>query len=747
MNRLFRLLRQRSWRDLTIRAKLGLIFGLQMALIVGMGTTSVVALRNVQRQRDALREAQRLASLSAELQFQFVEAREVQNAFLLGWNDVGYEDAVELLVPSHQDEIQEVRGAASEIEVLLADSTLPSAARARSDTRTLAAVADFYEARFLDAVNTLGQLADEENGALAGLDEAGTELLRAGTLTENLAVIDGISLLLEQSELYWRTGNTGHLDILRAEAEYLDEVMVIRIEAGVATSAETDSGVSWEEYSSAREALRVFQDQVDLVEELNNDFNNKAESLDALIDEAEPIWIELAELASQEAANATATAERISRATNLVIVIGVGMAVVLGSVITTILWRSFTDRLSGLINTTRHLEAGDLSARAEVVGGDEFGQLADTFNAMADQLQGMVSGLEAQTAERARALEIIAGISRAITTLREPQVLLREVVELVQDRFGFYHAQVFLLDETGRYAVLRESTGEAGRELLGRGHRLEVGSQSVIGQVTALGQPVVALDTDLDPIHRRNELLPDTRSEMALPMRIGDSVIGALDVQSVEPNAFAQDDMAVFQTMADQLAVALRNAQLFEDAQAALTEVEALNRRLVGQSWDRFVARRDPNVPRAFRIEGDEVLPEDEGLSETLIDEMLGREGLVKADSGENGEPEIAVPIRVRGEVIGAFGFGGGELANLSQEDVVLIEAVAERVGVALENARLFEQTQQQARREQLVNEITSKIVGSTDVTDILQTTARELGKVLRSPKTSIQLRGEQDDE
>jgi GAF domain-containing protein len=358
----------------------------------------------------------------------------------------------------------------------------------------------------------------------------------------------------------------------------------------------------------------------------------------------------------------------------------------------------------------------------------------------------VVSGLEEESTSRARRLETIADISRAVSSLRDPNLLLREVVELTRTRFGFYHAQVFLLDETREYAVLRESTGEAGRKLLERGHRLQVGSRSVIGQVTARGEPVVALDTEVDVLHRRNELLPDTRSELALALRVGDQIIGALDVQSVEPNAFGPDDVAVFQTMADQLAVAIHNAHLFEETQAALDEVEELNRRLTGQAWRGYVARQDPDLARAFRIEEGAISADPGGLPPELL-EQLQDAPLARLEPGGDGEISVAVPIRVRGEVIGAFGFGGAELEHLTDEDLALIEAVAERVSIALENVRLFQQTQQQARREHLVNQITSKIVGSTDVNDILQITARELGKVLRSPKTSIQLHGDQDDE
>lgn len=721
-----------GWHDVSIRIKLILIFSVLMGLLLGIGVSGLAALRSVQQQRSTLLEANQLASLTDDLQGEFVEARDIQRSFLLGWRQLGYSEAVERFLPSHADQIEEIRGTTGEIETLLADSSLSNAPRALRDTRTLAAVADFYEESFLGTVDALQELANERTGAVGELDRRAGVLTEEGASTEIVEVLDQVVEIRQQQQLFQATGNLDYLAAVRSESAKLDQLLAERVSVQ-ATTALFDTQF----------ALEAYLTQVDTVEALTIDLNEQADSLDALVDEAEPIWDEVAALAEEEAAQAEANAARIGGLANLGLSAAIGVAVLMSLVLITVLWRYVGGRMRGLTEAARRLQGGDLRARAEALGADEFGQLALAFNAMARQLEDVVSGLSAQAGERARDLGTIAEISRIIASLRTPQRLLRDVVALVRDRFGFYHAQVFLIDQAGEYAVLSESTGQAGRELLARGHRLAVGSQSVIGQVTATGEPVVALDTDTSAIHRRNELLPDTRSEMALPLRIGDQVMGALDVQSVEPDAFDEDDVAVFQTMADQLAVALQNAQLFEETQAAVAEVETLNRRMVGQVWDRFVSRRD--APRAYRIEEGMVLPA-EGLPPDVLD-RLGRETIVELDGEENGELRVAVPIRVRGEVIGAFGFGGESLDKLSQEDIALIESVAERVGVALENVRLFEQTQQQARREHLVNEITSKIVGSTDVNDILQTTARELGRVLRSPRTSIQLRGEQDDE
>jgi GAF domain-containing protein len=316
---------------------------------------------------------------------------------------------------------------------------------------------------------------------------------------------------------------------------------------------------------------------------------------------------------------------------------------------------------------------------------------------------------------------------------------------LIRHRFGFYHAQVFLVDDKKENAALVASTGAAGRELLARKHSLPVGSQSVIGQVTSRGEPVIASDTDSSVVHKRNELLPDTRSEMALPMRIGDQIIGALDLQSVAPNAFDQDDVAVFQIMADQLAIALENARLYGALETAQTTVSLLERRITSEAWHSYRQSRDENASLAYEYEDDRLEPY-VNQSPMPLGQAIQTGQLVALDDGEQGI-SLAVPIKVRGEVIGAFGFGGETVRKLTGDDVALVEAVVDRVGLALENLRLMEQTSRRAEHEQVINAITAKIVGTTDVSQILQTTVRELGRVLRTPQTSVQLRREKLDD
>ncbi len=171
-----------------------------------------------------------------------------------------------------------------------------------------------------------------------------------------------------------------------------------------------------------------------------------------------------------------------------------------------------------------------------------------------------------------------AEIGRLITSTLDLNTLFSRTVNLVRDRFGFYHASIFIVDETGFNASVKAATGDAGEEMLKRGHTLQVGSRSIVGTVTATGNPMVVNDTTTDPIHRPNPLLPDSRSETAIPLRIGKRIIGALDIQSTEPNAFSPDAVNVLQTLADQVAVAIDNARSYELAQQAINEMRELDR-------------------------------------------------------------------------------------------------------------------------------------------------------------------------
>jgi nitrate/nitrite-specific signal transduction histidine kinase len=232
-----------------------------------------------------------------------------------------------------------------------------------------------------------------------------------------------------------------------------------------------------------------------------------------------------------------------------------------------------TDRLlrplGQLTEFADRISHGEWGHRVPETRDDEIGALASSFNRMADDLSGLYGSLEARVEERTKQVRTAAEVARAVTSAPNLDDLLVRAVELIRDRFGYYHVTIFLLDEAGSTAVVRESTGEVGQLMKARGHSLPVGSPSIIGWVTANNQGRTATDVGRDPIHWKNELLPETRSEAAVPLQVAGRVLGALDVQSREVNAFSPEALEVLQALADQLSTAIQNARLAQDSAVA----------------------------------------------------------------------------------------------------------------------------------------------------------------------------------
>lgn len=238
--------------------------------------------------------------------------------------------------------------------------------------------------------------------------------------------------------------------------------------------------------------------------------------------------------------------------------------------------------LHRLRDTAELMQEGSLR-RAELDRQDELGLLADTFNKMTERLRVQIETQEQIIAQRtaalrkqARQLEAVAHIGHAANSSLDLAALMMETANLVRNSFGFYHVSIFLVDEKNEYAVIRESTGEVGRILKEQGHKLAVGSESIVGWVTKERQLRIALDVGEDAVHFNNPLLPETRAEAALPLIAQDQLLGAIDVQSSDPDAFSPEDLASLQLMTDQLAAAIYNARLYGRAMQSQRETETL---------------------------------------------------------------------------------------------------------------------------------------------------------------------------
>ncbi len=434
----------------------------------------------------------------------------------------------------------------------------------------------------------------------------------------------------------------------------------------------------------------------------------------------EPLGMTL--IVKQDVADAlVATRQRTQ--SNLALGGGIGLiALVLGFLAA----RSVTRPLSQLSQTAVDISRGDLSVQIPEFAITELGQVAHSLNTMTRQIRSLLESQEATIRARTRQLQITAQIGRAIAAETDLDRLLNVTINSICEQLGYYHAQVFLIDDLRQYAVLRASMGEAGAAMIERSHKLPVGSRSVIGQATSIGEPVLASDTMRAEYWMPNPLLPDTRSELAVPIRIGDQVIGALDVQSDRVDAFDEETIAALQTVADQLAVALRNAQLFDEKEGLISASVQLTQMLTRDNWDSYLrGQRSPQGALGYRYDLSSVQP-------------VTGEG-----EGDNGYG-VRVPIALRGQVIGELAAELPDGEVLGDQERQLVGEVLDRVALALENARLFEQTQLSLQESNRLYQASRRITDA-DTAEMLAQELVELAAVENAERVALFLLDDPD--
>ncbi len=362
---------------------------------------------------------------------------------------------------------------------------------------------------------------------------------------------------------------------------------------------------------------------------------------------------------------------------------------------------------------------------------------------LTQELEIQRTTLEERVIERTAALErrsvqleTAAQVARDAAAIRDVEQLLEETVRLVSDRFGFFHTGIFLLDEAGEYAVLRAASSEDGQRMLARGHRLKVGGSGIVGYVTGRGEHRIASDEGADVIYFDNPDMPDTRSEMALPLRVRGNIIGALDVQSKEPQAFDEEDVAVLHALADQIAMALSNARLLQQLQESLTRQQRTFGELSNRAWADTLQTQSG---LSYRYTQGSVTQ----LTELSQSEQNAREVSDETQHSEPAQalPELNVPLKVREYEIGTINVHKpSDAGDWTPEEMALLETMTDQLGVALESARLYQDAQRRAARERLVSDVTTRMRETLDVDTVLQTAVREMRQVLGLHDVTVRL-------
>jgi GAF domain-containing protein/HAMP domain-containing protein len=725
--------------DLSLRLKLYIGLGALVAglLLIG-GINTLTSVRTQELVGRTLVRQRRLADLAAKVNnnllniqnqaFEFYDTWTV-NGFEQGVSSSGFGYARAIYLDPIQEQLGQIREDIADMKQQRPD------AGTSAKLETILANVDVYENALVEMSDQMEQLGLRDTGAMRQIRAIRTEVQSQFEKTD-LEHLQSTLLRIGQYEQdFFLSSNLAAARLTRESINLLIEQV---------TNTD-DAQLSPTDKVALVNTLERYYDHFLAAASRHRKLQNIRPNL---VGQSDLISVLVRQLYQEQQADFSAALERLQHQQSNAMTTTVGLTILAllgGPAIAYYITRQAILPIKTLGESAARLGTGDLEARAPVHSRDEIGTTAIAFNLMAERLQELLAGLERRVADRTADLEATmaelatrtvdleqahqrqveinrqleatahqsrrratmlqanAEVSRAATQIRDLDALLPQVTRLISQHFGFYHVGVFLIDEARRYAVLKAANSQGGQRMLTRNHRLAVGSQGIVGYVTDTGEPRIALDVGIDAVFFDNPDLPDTHSEMALPLRISDEVIGALDVQSTEEAAFTEEDINVLTALADQIAIAIENAHLFRQSQTALEEAQRTQRRYLQQQWSQFTQER-PTLAYEYNLSGvpssgDEMLPETEKAFRegTLVMSSENNLHHLTASDRERASARaaLAVPIQVRGQTIGILDLQEIDDEHIwTSDEVDLVQAVADQLGLAIEGARLFEQTQ-----------------------------------------------------
>lgn len=604
--------------------------------------------------------------------------------------------------------------------------------------QTLKLIAQFQEID-LESETVLAELRQVIEAEIARNVEAGNfeELARDAVPSQQYfeAVVSDIQVFRIEALQFIVSGEAEEaltaFDMAETRLEQAQANLAKVIEADEPGEADFNEKLNDIEERIENQGRAIIEAHTETLELLNN-LEEIEQELDAAIAEAE-------QLANKDVSESVEIANRN-------IALAIGLVLAFATLIGLFLANAIVRPVAQLAEAAGQVGAGQTISLVQTTGQDEIGVLARTFNTMAQQVRDLVANLEERVQERTRSLEASTRVSRQLSTILDPDELMQQVVSSIQDTFGYYHVHIYLLDENGGELLMREGTGAVGEQLKAKGHKLKVG-QGIVGRVAGSGQAFLAGDVDQVPNFFRNPLLPDTKAELAVPLRRGERILGVLDAQSNETDGFTQDDLALMQAIADQIAVAIDNARLFQESQTAVAQAEALNRQLTRAAWQNIsdkVEKSSYALTKFGPVSGSEAwVP--------TMDQAVRQRSLVRSNGQGNGShsPEmvgsVAIPLMLRGETIGVIGLERPADQPWSEDELAAIQRVTEQVALALEAARLAGETKRAAWRDHIVSESTAEVWSAAEIEAVMKTAVAQLGNKLGASEVVLRLGTEEE--
>ena len=319
-----------------------------------------------------------------------------------------------------------------------------------------------------------------------------------------------------------------------------------------------------------------------------------------------------------------------------------------------------------------------------------------------------------------RKLRTVAEVTSTAASLRDFETLLSLTTSVISDQLGYYHVAIFLLDEQREFALLRSANTEGGLRMIQRGFRIPIGQLGIVSSVAQSSQPRIANNKGEGRIFFNNPDLPKTQSELALPLKSRDEIIGVLDIQSTALDEFSEDDVSILSILADQVAIALQNALQFAESQRALREAKIESLQASRKAWQEY---GETVQTKGFRYDG------------------IKSEPLKNVQLSNSHEDRLSIPVQLRGQTIGRLKLSAADPSRQwTDDELILVSATAERVALALEGARLLDEAQKRATRESFLSEVATKLSTSFQLDSILRDTVQELGQTLKNSTVTFQL-------
>lgn len=392
--------------------------------------------------------------------------------------------------------------------------------------------------------------------------------------------------------------------------------------------------------------------------------------------------------------------------------------------------RHLIQPVKDLTSTANGVASGDLTRVAIIQTEDELGDLARAFNSMITQVRESNTNLQRRVVERNRDIErrnihlrLSADVARQSASIGDLAQLLDRIAGLISDRFNLYHAGIFIIDDEGEHIVLRAASSPGGKRMLARNHILAIDQTTFVGYVAETGEMLISQDATNDTLTTKNVDLPQTRSEIALPLKVHDRIVGVLDVHSNKGSAFSNEEIEILHILSNQIAIAVVLAQHQSKNDELSRELGLLYQQQINRSWQRRLESQTMTFSYRSGDVTKEISPETMEESKERIDYLL------------------KLPILLHDQPLGWISLRRCDGAqSWSDDEIDLVKDILKQIALALENARLMEENQQRAKNEALVGYITGKTQGLLDVESVMKTAVREIGSSLGISRVQINL-------